>query len=387
MLWINFLHLYQPANLESEKIREATERSYARIIRALEENRNFKLTLNISGCLLLRWEEMGYLDLIKRVAKLVKQGKVELVGTAAYHPLLPLIPEAEAIQQIKEHEQILKKFFGADFKPRGFFCPEMAYGVRIGKIIKSLGYEWLILDEISRQGKLANAKKIQENKEGYFIDSKTGLKVVFRDRSLSQTFVPDTLKNIYAKSAETFISATDAEIYGLRHIDHTAEFEKLLRRPDLKTLTISEFIKQAKKIKKISLIDSNWESTEAELKGGIRYALWQDPKNIIQKKLWELANFSYSTTQQFKNDSNIAGMRWHLIRGLASCSFWWASSRDFELFGAPAWNPDEIEKGINELVRVIRSIDDKRATPAKIKAEKMVADLRKLIWVKHWERK
>jgi alpha-amylase/alpha-mannosidase (GH57 family) len=55
----------------------------------------------------------------------------------------------EIVKQIKENEEILQKYLGADFKPKGFFLPEMAYGDNVGEIIKSLGYEWMILDEIA----------------------------------------------------------------------------------------------------------------------------------------------------------------------------------------------------------------------------------------------
>jgi len=70
MLWINFLHLYQPANADAVHIKEATDLSYLRIIRALEEHPNLKFTLNISGCLVLRWKNLKMTDLLERIKKL-----------------------------------------------------------------------------------------------------------------------------------------------------------------------------------------------------------------------------------------------------------------------------------------------------------------------------
>ena len=66
MLWINFLHLYQPANTDGHIIKEATELSYYRIADALINNPKVKFTLNINGSLFLRWKELGYDSLIKR---------------------------------------------------------------------------------------------------------------------------------------------------------------------------------------------------------------------------------------------------------------------------------------------------------------------------------
>ena len=103
------MHLYQPANASVHTIKEATKLSYWRLVRALEENPKIKFTLNITGCLLLRWDELGFSDLIKRINNLIKKGQIELTGSAAYHPILPLIPSEEIKRQIEENEFILKR--------------------------------------------------------------------------------------------------------------------------------------------------------------------------------------------------------------------------------------------------------------------------------------
>ena len=381
MLWINFLHLYQPVNTDAHLIKEATELSYARIIRALEEHPNIKFTLNITGGLILRWKELGYEDLLKRLNNLREKGQVELTGTAAYHPLLPLIPKEEVIRQIKENEEILRKHFGENFKPRGFFIPEMAYSPKVAKIIKKLGYEWIILDEIAKEGKLG---KTDFNK--IYKDKISGLKIIFRSRELSESYVPKTL-NKWAGGGNNnlAITATDAELYGLRHNDPTAEFEKILKNPDLETKTISEFIDEHKKLEKIKPIAGSWGSNEEELKNGQPYILWSDKKNKIQKNIWKLANLAYTTTVKYEKDDNAYWARWHLVRGLASCSFWWASGKDFShIFGPLSWNPDEIERGINELIRSIRALDDAATRKRKVKAEKLYIKIKKMVWKKHW---
>jgi len=384
MQWINFLHLYQPVNKDAYFIQEATVMSYHRIVRGLEENPRTKMTLNIQGCLFLRWEELGETGLIKRIKKLIEKGQVELTGSCAYHALAPLVPIDEVEKQIRENEEILRKHFGAEFKPKGFFFPEMAYGVDVAKLVKSLGYEWLLLDEISGTGKFG---AIDFNK--VYQDQNSDLKVVFRMRKLSQNFVPDILGNDerlleYKNEQDLYVTATDAELYGLRHIDHTAEFEKLLKKSDLQTETISEFIHD-KKITKIKVVPSNWEATEVELAKGIPYALWRDSKNKIQKQLWKLTELAYSVIKDNPDDTNTAWARWHFVRGLASCTFWWASGRDLQLFGSVSWSPDEVERGINEFIRAIRSLHNEETRSAKIKGEKLYIKIKQMIWSEHWE--
>jgi alpha-amylase/alpha-mannosidase (GH57 family) len=89
---------------------------------------------------------------------------------------LPLLPEQEIIRQIKLNQEILFKYF--KIKPTGFYLPEMAYSLESAKIIKKLGFDWIILDQISTTQKI-------DDKILYQIKN-LGLKVVFRNREYSQ---------------------------------------------------------------------------------------------------------------------------------------------------------------------------------------------------------
>lgn len=382
MLWINFLHFYQPVNKEVSVIREATEKSFLRVLRGIEEHKDIKFTLNINACLFLRWEEMGYSDIFVRLKKLLKASKLELTGNAAYHPLLPLIPIEECKRQILETESIFKKFLGNDFQRKGFFMSEMAYSEPVAILIKSLGYEWIVLDEIAYTGKL-NQVDFAKN----YYDKVSGLKVVFRNRKASNTYVPKTIIKLLEKnSTEILVTASDGELYGLRHEDPTSVFEKCLKEQNLETALLSTFLCAEKESVTIKITPSNWESTEQEIADKKSYLIWQDKDKEIQQRLWKLANFAYQVCEEYKNDNNRYWSRWHLVRGLASCTFWWASEKDFKHnFGPFAWSPDEIERGMNELVRAVRSIDDTASRAQKIQAEKIYIDLKKIIWEKHWE--
>lgn len=378
--WINFLHFYQPPTTDNETVIEATEISYKRIIGALKRNGQIKFTLNIAGCLLEKLDILGYKDLINDLRQMHSHRQIELTGSAAFHPLLALLPEAEIIRQIKINEEILKKYFGAEFKTPGFFIPEAAYGAGAAKIIKKLGYEWIMLDEISaeiKSGPLDNSR--------LYFDKNSSLKILFRQRQNSKKYAPQAIFKLIKKPEEkTVITATDAELYGLRHKDFSGTFEKLLKRPEIITLTASQYLKRLKKTKTIGLRPSSWESTEEELKNNLPYFLWRNKKNKIQTLLWRLAEAAIANINKYPKDQNYFWSRQHLDRGLASCTFWWASAHDFRLYGPLAWNPDEIEKGANELIRSVRALADPKTKQAKIKAEKLYIKIKQLIWHKHW---
>jgi len=378
--WINILHFYQPPTADNETVAMAAAKSYQRIIGALQRNPRIKFTANLTGCLLEKLDKLGYHGLLNDLKILRERGQIELTGTAAFHPLLPLLPAAEIKNNIKANQQILKKYFGENFNAQGFFPPELAYGPDLAEIISSYGFKWLMLDEISATGKL---NQINFNK--LYREKHTGLKICFRSRELSRSYAPKTIFDLIDQNyTGTAITATDAELYGLRHEDHTATFEKLLKRPEIETKTVSEFLAGLPDEIAIVPVASSWESTEAELNQGLPYALWQNKNNQIQKLLWQLADLAISTVNQYRHDGNYVWARHHLDRGLASCTFWWASARDFKLFDALAWSPDEIERGLNELIRSIRALADPATKPAKIAGEKLYIKIKTLIWHKHW---
>jgi len=380
MLWLNFLHLYQPANSNDVNIHEAVKNCYAFILETLNKNEKIKFSLNIQGCLLLRLDELGYKNIINGFKKLINRGQVEITGTAAYHPIIPLIPEKEINKQVSENKKIYFKYFGHKIKIKGFFFPEMAYNLRVGKIIKKLGYEWTILDEINYGGydKIDNAKIYKDF---------NGLKIIFRSRELSNSYVPEKILKLLKKNKNNkiIITATDSEIYGLRHRDNDNNLSKLITNNKIDTSTISSYLEN-KEYEKIKVREASWESEEQELKKLMPFYIWNNKNNKVQTALWELANFSYKIVEKNEKEKNYSWARWHLVRGLSSCTFWWASGHDFKkVFGPIAWNPDEIIKNATELIKSVRSLSHIQ-TEVKISAEKLYAKIINIVWETHWSK-
>ncbi|NCN99523.1 hypothetical protein GW920_00105 [Candidatus Falkowbacteria bacterium] len=401
MLWLNFLHFYQPANIEFHHIREALDKSYWRLVRLLEEHPNLHFTMNVSGCLLERLDDEHETAWLERLKLLVKKGQIELTGSAAYHGFLPLLPEVEVLDQITTNAKILKKHFGKDFKPVGFFLPEMAYSPAVAKLVYQAGYRWIILDEISYDG---DDRHLEAGR--FYADAASGLKVIFRSRKFSNAYPPDKLLPLFKKieasivatkhdkkketsEVSVVVTATDAELYGLRHEDPTGEMERISKLKSLKTQTISSYLStvERKHILSVKLRPSSWESTLTEIKRNHPYQLWHDKDNKIQLDLWRLANLALSLKDEFKNDENFYWYRWHLYRGLASCTFWWASARDFsKLYGPYAWSPDDIDRGLGDLIRAVRSLSDIRSKKHKLLAEKYYLRIQERVWQTHWNK-
>ncbi len=373
--WVNFLHIYQPPWQEKGIIEQVAIESYDYILTLLEKYNNFKVTLNISGSLIEQLEELRP-DLIKRIQALVKKNKIELTSSAKYHALLPLLPFVEIKRQIKLNKEILSKYFNFQ-KIKGFYLPEMAFNLATAQIIKKLGFQYIIIDEINYKGKV-------DNKILYKIKN-LGLIVVFRNRKISKSYPPEVLYNKLKKEKEEIIiTGTDGEIYGHQHEDWQGYLEKILKK-NIKIKTISQYIDTLVIEKEIVLRPGSWESTHIELKNKKPFVLWNNPYNKIHKLLWELTNFSIFLNKKYKKDKNYKWSRLHLDKGLSSCSFWWASGRKLSAFSPLSWNPEIIDNGIEEIIRSIRSLNS-ATIKEKVKAEKIYANIKKVIWETHWKK-
>ena len=101
--------------------------------------------------------------------------------------------------------------------------------------------------------------------------------------------------------------------------------------------------------------------------------------------MWKFYGFVTKVLKKNNKDLNYKWARWHFVRGQASCTWWWASGRDFShIFGPVSWNPDQVGLGVNEFVRAIRALDSVETRNQKLKAEKMWLKLKGLIWAEHW---
>lgn len=380
MIWINFLHIYQPPNQDEYILKEITEKSYSLISELLNKYSKSKLTLSFSGCLLEQLYEKGHKDILEKYKKLIANKKIELVGGAMYHPILPLLPEKEIKRQIDLNSEISLKIFGKHFKPKGFFLPEMAYNKKVAKIIKEKGFKWIILDEIHFP-----LKKIDSNVKYKIKD--ISLEVVFRNRKISNNFPPEYIIKNFEKISKTekyIITAQDGEVYGYKHTDDRGFYKKIFTNKKINSLTVSEYLSKLKKEKEINPKKSSWETYPEDIKNKIYFPLWNHPKNKIHKLFWQMSKLAINSVEKKENDPEYFWARKHLDKGLSSCYLWWASNKDFKRFAPKAWDPTIVEKGAKELLSSIRSLKTLNSVK-KLQFEELFSSIREELWNKHWK--
>jgi len=354
MKWANFLHFYQPAEQQPDILESIVVQSYRPILIGLKEHKRVKLTLNINGVLLELFDKYKHHDLIDILRKLGKEGRIEFTSSAKYHAFLPFLEEEEIIRQIKINNETNRFFLGKIYNPQGFFPPEMAYKEELAKIIESLGFKWIILDEIAYGGKVGEVDytKIYQIKG-------TNLKVFFRERRLSNLIMSAVVRSRETllsamkddfKSGRYIITAMDGETFG----HHRPGLEKLLfeifETPEFDLVKISEIPNYYKETEVVSPVKSTWASSPQDIEKNIQFLSWSDPENIIHKWQWEFLNLVLKEFYKIpKNNPKYEELRSKIDACLASDQFWWASAK-------PWWSLEMIEAGAYRLLKTIRQI-------------------------------
>lgn len=153
------LNLHQPAgNLEElldNQSWEAKEILFAldRIPRSLWGHEDLaRVHLSLSGTLL---ETLSNPEFQERVYGTVDCGSLlwhfqneklfEVLGTGYYHPVLPLIPEADREEQLRRWLGIAHHLL---WRPRfqGFWPPEMGFSMELIPLLRAFGYRYVMVD-------------------------------------------------------------------------------------------------------------------------------------------------------------------------------------------------------------------------------------------------
>jgi hypothetical protein len=356
MRWANFLHMYQPAEQQPDILEAIVVQSYRPIIEGLLKHKQVRLTLNINGALLELLDKYNHRDIIDNLRELGSQKRIEFTSSAKYHALLPFLNGQEIDRQIRLNNESLEFFLGKDVKPQGFFAPEMAYDEKILSIVESLGFKWLILDEISCGGEVGH---VDYNK--IYKITGTNLNVFFRDRRLSNLIMSAVVRSRETlleamrdnlNSGRYIVTAMDMETFG----HHRPGLEKMLFEvfdtPEFELIQISDIAGYYKETKEIIPAKATWASSKQDIDNGSQFLSWSDPENIIHK--WQWAFTGMTLKEVYAMDK--IHPRYNLVRkkmdiALASDQFWWASAK-------PWWSLEMIEDGAYRLLDTLRYIPD-----------------------------
>lgn len=407
MKWAHFLHIYQPYDQHPGILDKIVNESYRPLVRGLYNLPNGKITINVNAVLSELLFANGFRDVIDGLKDLVLAGKVELTGSAKYHAFLPLLPDEELKRQIILNHETNKRYFGSAFEPKGFFPPEMAYSPKMAVFVKSLGYKWILIDEV------AFGDSEERRKDVIYQIKDAGLDVYFREKHASNLIMaalvrtPESLEKAMGNrkdSNEYVITAMDGETFGHHRPGLDQTLFEIIKNPEYPSVFISDLPKYYPEKKEIVPKDSTWATSVKDAKKGNPFNLWFDNDNPIHKYEWELLDLAVRTVNDSKySDEKYPQLleeikEWNdmtedekygeekkrqwvrcrdrLDKSLNSDPFWWASAK-------PWWSIEMVEKGMFALYKLIQEVPD-----VSEKSASMAEDLyKKILFIAHdWQR-
>lgn len=138
------LHNHQPIGNFEHVFEQAYRDSYLPFLDVFSRYEALRISLHISGSL-IEWLDAAHPDYLDRLAKLVAQGRVEIIGGPFYEPILAMIPSRDRIGQIRSYSRWLENRLGA--MVRGMWIPERVWEQSFTQDIADAGIRYTVLDD------------------------------------------------------------------------------------------------------------------------------------------------------------------------------------------------------------------------------------------------
>ncbi|MCZ6824769.1 MAG: DUF1926 domain-containing protein [Gemmatimonadetes bacterium] len=138
------VHIHQPVGNFDHVIDAHVREAYAPFLERLSTAGLLPISLHVSGPLLEWLEEHGspFLDLIGRLAA---EGKLELLLSGFYEPILAALPRADRIEQIAWMREHLRDRFGVE--ARGLWLTERVWEPELVADLADAGVRYTLLDD------------------------------------------------------------------------------------------------------------------------------------------------------------------------------------------------------------------------------------------------
>ncbi len=138
------IHAHQPVGNFDHVIEDAYRKSYAPFLRTLRAHPRIRLSLHYSG-ILLEWIEGHHREYFDQLQELCQRGQIELLGGGYYEPILPAIPDADKLAQLRRLANYLQRIGCA--RPRGAWVAERVWEPSLARPLSEAGVEYVVLDD------------------------------------------------------------------------------------------------------------------------------------------------------------------------------------------------------------------------------------------------
>ncbi|MDY6991129.1 MAG: glycoside hydrolase family 57 [Pseudomonadota bacterium] len=355
------LNLHQPAgNLESlltHQPWQTKEILYAldRIPRALWSPYDDlgRVHVSLSGTLL---ETLADPEFQRRVYGWVKCGDllwylqnskiIEILGTGYYHPVLPLMPNADWEQHLSRWQGLAAHLFSrAHFA--GFWPPEMGFTLELIPYLKRLGYRYVIVDSehvVAKRPMSWQQLRYRPHIARYGDDE---LIIIVRDRELSnaqesgmspQWFIEEVTARTRGCAVPPLVTTcTDGDNGGWFRNATGSNFWQAFYQPLLqqrqhqdtaiRPCFIHEYLDRYGVEGEVLVRTGAWNTGDHSGIGFVQWTGSQAQKDALQRVKETSAHFHALRSQiQPNNSESLETAHWHLLRAQTSCYFYWGEA-------------------------------------------------------------
>jgi alpha-amylase/alpha-mannosidase (GH57 family) len=360
------LNLHQPAGnlweLLQENDWEAQEILYAldRIPRSLwAYEGSARIHLSLSGTLL---ETLSDPEFQRAVYGIVDCGSLlwyyqnssifQLLGTAYYHPVLPLIPEPDRGHHLQRWLGIATHLFNRnDFS--GFWPPEMAFSMELIPLLKHHGYRYVIVDSEHVEAKTTMSWSELHYQPHLARYGEEEIVVIVRDRELSNAQESGMDNNWFEAELKQrtkwcdfpplVTTATDGDNGGWFRNPHGSAnywgfYRELLERAKsapnpIKPCFIDDYLQQYGAVGEVHINTGAWNTGWHHGRDFIQWTGSEDQKGVLNRisitsQELELISQQLDGHNAPASDlqQHIDEARWRLLRAETSCNIFWGEA-------------------------------------------------------------
>ena len=334
------IHSHQPVGNFDHVVEEAYQRAYAPFVQSLLQHPRVRLSLHYSG-VLLEWLEERHPEFFDQLRELCGRGQVELLGGGYYEPILPSIPDADKISQVRKLADYLHHHWGTP--SRGAWVAERVWEPSLALPLAQAGVEYVVLDDTHFLAAGLEPARLH----GIYITEEQGepLRLVPSLKSLRYTIPfqePEETLQILRKgrnhNGQLFAMGDDCEKFGVwpGTYDHVYQngwlkrFLEALEGADewLETTTVSDYIDSHAPLGRIYLPTASYAEmmewalptgTSAELRACLdeteKMPDGERLRRFLQGGFWRNFLSKYPESNQIQKLMSSLSRRWQELNG------------------------------------------------------------------------
>ena len=336
------VHCHQPVGNFGWVLQEAYTSAYLPFLEALERHPKVPVVFHYTG-ILLDWFQQEHPEFLRRLSQMVRRGQAEVMGGGYYEPILTMIPQRDAVGQLRQMQQSLHRLRldGGDHTAAGAWLAERVWEPHLPSLLAQAGTRYTVVDDAH----LSQAGVAEESRFGYYLTEDRGDSVaLFPSSKQMRYLVPfkpveeviQALHQLRSDRPRVVVLADDGEKFGHWPGTHNWVYkegwlesflQQLERNEDwLRMMTFGECLETLAPMGRLYLPSGSYEEMLAWSGGFFRNFLVKYPEadTMHKKMLWVSARLE-RMEHQFRGTSNarrFSEARRHLYMAQSNDAYW-----------------------------------------------------------------